>query len=285
MTELSARRRFYAEEIEAVAGLRSPVLVEALASVPRERYLPPGPWIIRAEGDVQAPPRQTPDADPQRVYHNLAVAIDPARQLFNGAPGLIAMAIDALDVQPGDRVLHLGTGLGYYTAILAACVGPTGQVLGLEADVDLAAAARTNVVDAPQVEVRHGNGRETIAGPLDVIFINAGVTHPLEHWLDALAPGGRLLLPLTATTPAMGPIGKGVLVLITRGNAPLILAARILTLIAIYSAVGLRDDAADAAVGQALAKGPFAPVRTLRRDAHAPGPACWLHGQAFCLSL
>ena len=134
MTDLAAQRRFYAEEIQAVANLTSSGVVEALATVARERFLPDGPWTIRSEADLQAPPRLTPDADPRHVYHNLAVAIDAPRMLFNGAPSVVAMAIDALQLSAGNRVLHIGTGLGYYTALMAHCVGPSGRVVGIEVD-------------------------------------------------------------------------------------------------------------------------------------------------------
>src|SRR4030095_1404898 len=77
MTALAEQRRFFAEEIEALCGLRSTALVEAFATTPRETFLPPGPWIIRSETDYLAGmPRRTPDADPRRVYHNVAIAID-----------------------------------------------------------------------------------------------------------------------------------------------------------------------------------------------------------------
>ena len=62
--------------------------------VPRERFLPPGPWTVRSEADFGGPARQTPDDDPRHVYHNLSVAIDPARQLFNGPPSLVALCIE-----------------------------------------------------------------------------------------------------------------------------------------------------------------------------------------------
>src|ERR1700730_8989815 len=99
--DLALRRRFFAEEIEAVAKLRSPALVDAVASVPRERFLPAGPWTVLAESDITgmapAKTRQTVDADPARVYHNIGVAIDPERQLFNGQPATLAPWIDALE--------------------------------------------------------------------------------------------------------------------------------------------------------------------------------------------
>src|SRR5262249_15173902 len=155
MMPIDLRRRFYAEEIEATSNLRSAAVVDALASVPREQFLPPGPWTIRGEADFQSAPRQTADADPRHVYHHIATAIDPARQLFNGAQGLLAMAIDTLAVTPGRRVLHVGAGTGYYTAVLAQCTGSSGRVVAFEVDDALADQARMNLAAFPWVDVRH----------------------------------------------------------------------------------------------------------------------------------
>jgi protein-L-isoaspartate(D-aspartate) O-methyltransferase len=284
MMDGAAYRRFYADEIRAVANIASPGVVEALAEVPREQFLPPGPWTIRGEGDFQGPPRQTPDADPRHIHHNVAVAIDAGRMLFNGAPSVVAMAIDQLRLSPGERVLHLGTGLGYYTAILARCVGPSGRVLGIEVDEALARRAGDNLRDLAWAEVRQGDGRQPLDEPFDAVLVNAGVTHPLAAWLDALSPGGRLILPLTA---AMGPapIGKGPMVLLTRTEEPRRLTARIVGFVAIYSALGLRDEATNALIAAALTKAPFAPVKSARLDSHDIGPSCWVHAPGFCVSL
>jgi protein-L-isoaspartate(D-aspartate) O-methyltransferase len=280
----TAWRRFFAEEIEIVAGLTSAALVDALATVPRERFLPSGPWTIRGEGDFQKPARLTRDADPRGISHNVSVAIDPDRMLFNGAPGVVASAIDALAVGPGARVLHIGTGLGYYTAILAHVVGPTGRVVGLEVDPVLANEARRNLADVPWVDLRHGDGTEPLAERVDAILVNAGVTHPLAAWLDALASGGRLMLPITAAMAPM-PIGKGPMVLLTRTDRPDRLAARVAGFVTIYSALGVRDEAVQTLLGQALARAPFAAIQSWRRDPHEPGASCWLHTAEGCLSL
>jgi protein-L-isoaspartate(D-aspartate) O-methyltransferase len=90
VTHLDLQRRFLAEEVASTANVRTQALINALASIPRERFLPPGPWIIRGEGDAPTSQRKTPDADPRHVYHGIAVAIDSDRQLFNGAPTAVA---------------------------------------------------------------------------------------------------------------------------------------------------------------------------------------------------
>jgi len=79
MRDLAARRRVYADEIEAVANLASPHLIDALATVPRERFLAGGPWTVFAESSFGGSARTTVDDDPSRVYHNYAIAIDPGR--------------------------------------------------------------------------------------------------------------------------------------------------------------------------------------------------------------
>lgn len=80
--DLDTRRRFFAEEIQACCNVRHAAVVDALATVPREEFLRAGPWSIRGEGDFMGGLRQTPDADPKHVYHNIAVGIEPTRQLL-----------------------------------------------------------------------------------------------------------------------------------------------------------------------------------------------------------
>src|SRR5206468_4950229 len=128
--------------------------------------------------------RTTPDADPARVYHNIAIAIDPERQLFNGQPGTLAVWLDLLELTPGARVLHVGCGLGYYTAVMARVAGESGRVLALEIDRPLADAARRNLATLPWAEVRHIDGAPAqFDEQFDAILVNAGVTHPLDAWL------------------------------------------------------------------------------------------------------
>src|SRR5437899_10132126 len=143
-------RRFYAEEIRCVSNLASPALVEALASVPREKFLGAPPWQIGSaeqrslslSGMVRM--AYTPTEDPRDLYHNVLVALDIAKDINNGQPSALARWIDALDLKPGDRAYHLGCGVGYYTALMAEIVGPTGSLVGIDANDDLAARAKEN---------------------------------------------------------------------------------------------------------------------------------------------
>ena len=80
----------------------------------------------------------TPDADARHLYRDVPVAIDAARLVNNGAPSLLAFLINALAQREGEHVLHVGCGTGYYTAILAEIVGPSGRVTALEIDENLA---------------------------------------------------------------------------------------------------------------------------------------------------
>jgi protein-L-isoaspartate(D-aspartate) O-methyltransferase len=111
------------------------------------------------------------------------------------------------------------------------------------------------------------------------------MTHPLDAWLDALAPGGRMLLPITAAMPAMGStLGKGLVFLLTRTDGTI--GARVMTMVAVYSAIGLRDERLNADLGKAMMGGPAAwhAVKRLRRDAHDREASCWLHAATCCLS-
>jgi protein-L-isoaspartate(D-aspartate) O-methyltransferase len=276
--DLAAVRRRFAEEVGQKASLPAS-LVDAFAAVPREHFLDPGPWLVWGEG--QSEPALTPDADPARVYVNASIAIDADRQLFNGLPSFLGMSIAALALEPGHRVLHIGPGLGYYTAIMGELVRPAGSVLAVEVDPVLAPRAASLVLPEAPVDIRHGTGAGPFTQPFDAVLVNAGVTHPEPAWLDAVVTGGRIVLPLTAPMPMTSAnIGKGVLVVLTR-EADGDFAARTLSYVAIYSAIGLRDEALGAQLAASmLARVPF--TRLTRRP-HMQTNECFLHTTEWCL--
>jgi protein-L-isoaspartate(D-aspartate) O-methyltransferase len=169
---------------------------------------------------------------------------------------------------------------------MAHCVGPTGRVVALEVDPALAAQAQQNLASLPWVDARHGDGTSAPGETFDALLVNAGVTHPLEVWLDGLAVGGRMVLPLTSAMPAMGStLGKGLVMVLTKLEAG-DFSVRVLTVVAIYSAVGVRDAELSDRLGRIMMSGPmrWQAVKRLRRDAHDELPSCWLHAERFCLS-
>jgi len=284
IADLTAARQAYADNIAAAAALTTPGLREALAAVPRERFLRAGPWLVIGESDGKRPSGSSTIDDPRHLYANVSVAIDPGRQLFNGAPVYLTRLIDALGLRPGGRVLHVGAGLGYYSAVMAHVVGASGSVVALEVDESLLDEARANLAHMPWVEVRREADRSRDAA-FDAILVNTGVTHPDAAWLNGLAIGGRLIVPLTVAMPAMGhSLGKGVVVAIERSAGDRFTAAMV-SFIAIYSAVGLRDPVMEGTLSQALRRTSFPNLTRLRRDAHESSDACWLHGEHFCLSM
>jgi len=278
MTELDEMRRYYAEELRAVANLQSEALVRAFAKVRREDFLGPGPWQVCS-------PRlesywTTKDADPKHLYHNLLVAIDSERGLNNGHPSFLAFLIEQLELKAGDHVVHVGCGPGYYTAVMAEVVGPTGQVTAIEIDSQLAERARANLSHLSQVEVIDGDGGAHNPGPCDAILVNAGATHPRSIWLDSLGAGGRLVLPLTAADKEGGT--EGGVFKITRQDGGF--AASFVSQVGIFPCVGARDADLNEKLKEAFKRGDEKSVQSLRRDNHESSDACWFHGESFCLS-
>jgi protein-L-isoaspartate(D-aspartate) O-methyltransferase len=279
--ELELARAEFAERIRRLADLRSASLVRAFATVRREDFVGPGPWqILRLEA-VGRGYETTPDADPRRICDNVLVALDPARQLNNGEPAGLARWLDSVDLAPGERFLHVGCGVGYYTAIAALALQPGGRAIGLEIDPELAARASANLARCGASAVVAKNAAEISSERFDAIFVNAGATRPEASWLDLLRPGGRLLLPLTIDT-AMPNLGIGWMLLVRRepGGWP----ARFTSPVGVFHCAGARAPAESDALRDAFTRGGHERVHSLRRDDHPAGADCWLHGAGFCLS-
>lgn len=209
------------------------------------------------------------------------MAIDPSRGLNNGHPSFLASLIDQLEVKPSNRVIHVGCGTGYYTAIMAEIVGRDGHVTAIEVDAQLAGRARDNLSYFPNVEVIAGDGGALDVGPADAILMNAGATHPRATWLDSLQIGGRLILPLTFTDDAAcGGEGRVLKVMRQSGG----LAANFISGVGIFSCVGGRDDGLNERLKAAFNQGGWKSVHSLRRDLHKSDDSCWLHNHDFCFS-
>jgi protein-L-isoaspartate(D-aspartate) O-methyltransferase len=191
MTKLADVRRFYGRLMAANAGSADPRLEAVFATVPREAFLGPGPWVV-ITGDARI---ETPSADPVHVYQNVLVALDAAKGINNGEPFLHAMWIGKIAPRPGEAVTHVGAGTGYYTALLAQLVSPGGTVTAFELDADLADRATRNLEAYRNVTVICDDAVTGSMPPSDIIYVNAGVAAPPAGWLKALRPGGRLIFP------------------------------------------------------------------------------------------
>jgi protein-L-isoaspartate(D-aspartate) O-methyltransferase len=175
-------------------------VLNAFRAVSREMFAGPGPWKLRSplEG-FSLPVRATPDADPKWLYHSVLIVLDEAKGINIGDPGFWARRFVRADIRAGARILQVGAGVGYYTAILGQLAGADGHVLAYEVEGDLCERARANLSAWPNVEVRHGNAATDLDDDrtFDLVVAFAGVTHVPKAWSSRLAHDARLLVPLT----------------------------------------------------------------------------------------
>jgi protein-L-isoaspartate(D-aspartate) O-methyltransferase len=269
---VQAHRRFFAEFIVKSAGSNDERLIDAFAQVPREDYLGPGPWQIFV-GSGYVP---TISDDPALLYQDVLVALAPERRINNGQPSLHARCMAAVAPALGESVVHIGAGTGYYTAVLATLVGPGGRVTALEIEPDLAATAAQNLAHFPNVTVQAASANEAALPKCDLIYVNAGATHPPAAWLDALNVGGRLVFPLTPHE------GFGVMLKVTR-LAQDRYAAHAFIRAAFIPCIGARDDATSASLSAALERQSLKGIRSLQRGT-APDASAWCVGKGWWLS-
>jgi protein-L-isoaspartate(D-aspartate) O-methyltransferase len=284
--ELQVLRRAYAKQIVHAARASDPRLEKALAELRREDFLSAGPWqLMRFPGGYQI----TPNDDPTYLYQDVPVAIIAEKGLNNGQPSFLTSLISVGELQDGESAVHIGTGTGYYTAIMANLAGQNGRVVGIEFEPELASRARDNLVRFSGIEVIHGDGSTTPLEPADVIFVNAGASHPAQTWLDALKLGGRMVLPLTVsyTTEQGHSMTRGATFLIRRDMNGY--AARCISGVHIYPCTGMRDDASEKALVAAFEKGAFESgdlgrITRLYRTDDIPEKRCWLRAPGWSLA-
>jgi protein-L-isoaspartate(D-aspartate) O-methyltransferase len=283
--ELKIIRRAYAKQVLAAMQVSDERVEDAFADIRREDFLGPGPWpILRYEHYVP-----TPSADPLYLYANVLVGIKPDRKLNNGEPSFHARAIAAASPATGEHAVHIGAGVGYYSAIMAHLVGPIGRVTAIEFDGELAARAKQNLSPWHNIEIIHGDGTIAPFDDADVIYVNAGVTKPLDIWLDRLNHNGRLIVPLSTDKgfhhdgPPVPMQKRGAVFCIQRQGDDY--SAERVSAVAIIPCEGGRDPASEAALAEALEKGGAENVTRLYRHNKVPEEFCWLCAPGWSLAF
>jgi len=269
---LQEYRDFYARFIVASGGGKSERLVAAFASVAREDFLGAGPWLLWTGAGYL----ETLSADPRHVYHDVVVALLPHKKINNGQPTLHARCLAAMDPHPGESLVHIGAGTGYYTAVMRELVGPAAAVDAYEIEEALAERAARAFRGIGTVRVHCENASTDPIPPADLIYVNAGVTSIPDHWLEALNDGGRLVVPLTPDE------GFGGMLMVTRRSADAF-AAEILGRVAFIPCTDGRDKAESAALAAAFEPHTYKHVRSLQRGS-PPDESAWYVGSNWWLS-
>ena len=151
----------------------------AMAAYPRERFLP---RAVRRESGYDGP---------LSIGHGQT----------NSQPRTVVAMLELLDVRPGQRVLDVGSGSAWTTALLADLTGPLGWVLGVERVPELVEVGRDNLERAG---VRHATIRQAEPGvlgapdasPFDRVLVSAMATRLPEELIAQLADGGVLVVPV-----------------------------------------------------------------------------------------
>lgn len=171
---LARARLALLRKLEARPELTDARVLRAMASVPRERFVSEA---FRAEAYED---RALPIADGQTISQ----------------PYIVALMTQLARVGPGSRVLEIGTGCGYQTAVLAAM---GAEVYTVELRESLARAARERLQELGyKVHATVGDGYRGLpeAAPFDAILVTAAPPEVPEALVAQLAPGGRLVLPV-----------------------------------------------------------------------------------------
>ncbi|HAJ45984.1 MAG TPA: hypothetical protein DCL54_05325, partial [Alphaproteobacteria bacterium] len=242
---------------------RSSRVERAFATVPREAFLGRGPWPIYSYPSSYA---LTATNDPCEVYRDVVVGLIPEMGINNGQPSLHAHCIGLLNPQPAETVVHIGAGGGYYTAILAqlAC---DGEVHAYEIEPDLAARAHKNLIGFANVRMHAASGVDRQLPSCTAIYVNAGSSQPMNSWLDALLPNGRLIFPMTSESL----MGGMVHLAYTKEN---VFSARIIRPVGFIPCVGARNSSKDSALADAFNEGEWRNVRSLLRGTE-PDKTYW----------
>lgn len=177
--DFEKKRRELIKRLIREGILRDEKVIKAMLAVPREEFVPAN-YRSFAYNDTPLP-----------IGYGQTIS----------APHMVAIMTQALNPDPGDKVLEVGTGSGYQAAILAEIVGDSGHVWTIERVKELVEFARSNLGRLSylrRVTVIHGDGSLGYppAAPYDKIMITAATPEVPEPLLEQLKVGGRLVAPV-----------------------------------------------------------------------------------------
>jgi protein-L-isoaspartate(D-aspartate) O-methyltransferase len=187
--EAAQRNAELIEHLRASGSLHDAAVEAAFRRVLRHHFLPRLPLADVYE-DAAIPTRTGSDGRP----------VSSSSQ-----PAIMAVMLEQLGVEPGQRVLEIGAGTGYNASLLRHLVGAQGRVVSLDYDHDICHEARRHLAAAAieDVEVVCSDGAAgwPPAAPYDRILLTVSSADVSPAWFEQLGPGGRLVLPLALLGP------------------------------------------------------------------------------------
>lgn len=175
LTNFAAERDAMIERQIESRGIRDPKILEAFRAVPREEFLS--------------------DEYRDLAYGDHPLPIESGQTISQ--PYIVALMIQTAEIKPGDTVLEIGAGSGYAAAVIG-CIA--SQVVAIERHSELAkiAADRMERLGYDNVRIVEGDGTKGCPGegPFDAILAAASGSHVPPAWLDQLADGGRIVMPV-----------------------------------------------------------------------------------------
>lgn len=180
--------RIFADDLAARGVFTSPGIEAAFRTVRRHRFLP---GVVLEE-----------------AYRDRVIVTkmeDGVPVSASSQPSFMAVVLQQLELEPGHRVLEIGTGTGYNAALMAEIVGKQGKVVSVDIDADVAARARVNLVEEGHADVTVVCGDGTFGyppeAPYDRIVVTVGAGDVPPALRQQLRPDGRLVVPLSLRGP------------------------------------------------------------------------------------
>jgi protein-L-isoaspartate(D-aspartate) O-methyltransferase len=175
MMDPTIARQFMVDSQLRARGIADPRVLDAMLRVPRHEFVPE---TLRSES-----------------YEDHPLPIGEGQTISQ--PYVVAVMLESLQLKPGDRVLEIGTGSGYVTALLAELAA---EVFSIERHDVLAADARAVLARLGYNNLHVFTGDGTLGlpayAPFDTILVSAAALHVPSALIAQLPEGGRMIVPV-----------------------------------------------------------------------------------------